>query len=173
MKRNSILFYCLAWIFISCGGNRDFIKFSNELYSSRISKTKLFLNKEKHAREIRKKLFKSNKIEFFSIEEQLFIIEGHDLESDLIITCIFNSIGEVNYKYDNDEFQLLDKSIFTKKIKGLILDWKIEEIKNRKNKEVFGALDIFVEKVTFNSDCSIKLIERFSFSQNEGDLIIE
>ncbi|MBG6130720.1 MULTISPECIES: hypothetical protein [unclassified Aquimarina] len=163
---NSILILCLG----SCSAQTSFIETSKKIYEDRIGRTKQYEKHEKFAHTLRKQFYKNGLLDFLSIEEPLYVIEGYDLETDDTFACIKNTKGEINFEFSSKSYIILEEPIYSESLKKMIINWDVEAIKSKERNKSSGGLDIIVTKVTFNEDGSVKNLKNLSFSQFDGTL---
>jgi hypothetical protein len=148
----------------SCKSQDGFYNLSNKIYSIRKEKAPKFEAQEKRSKEIRKMLFENGKLAFFSNSENLFMLDGYDIETSLNYVTLWNSNGEVNYVFNLNEFELKEESLYSNKLKELIETWDIEDyLQNTKGTPDFGALDIVATKMKVIDDKW--LIENITFKE--------
>ena len=121
-------------IFISCNTQGSFLKLSSSIYKNRIAKTKVYTKNEKKAKEARNEAYNIGKLNFFNHNEDLFIIDGYDIESDITYTQIWNTKGEINFKYDKKSYEFIQESFYHKKLKRLVSGWDLNRIEELSKK---------------------------------------
>lgn len=163
-----ILFFTIC--LISCSAQKGFIEASKKVYNNRISKTKQYSKHEKYAYKLRNEFYKEGKLNFFSTNEPLYIIEGYDLETDETLVCLMNTKGVLNFKFDLKSHRILEESIYSEDLKKMIFDWDLNTIKNKEKNKTLGGLDIVANKIIFNKDGSVIELKSMSFNQFDGTL---
>lgn len=168
---NTIVLFTLC-LMSSCSAQMGFKEASKKVYNDRINGTKQYAKHEKLAHKLRKELYENGKLDFFSIKEPLYIIEGYDLETDDTFVCIMNTKGELNFKFDLKSHSILKESIYSENLKKMIFNWDIDAIKIKEKKKTLGGLDIVANKISFDKDGSVSELKDTSFNQFDGALKI-
>ena len=170
----------LGFLIISCGTKIDFIKTSQQImkmepmYNSK--EIVFFVKAQKYFnidRKIRDKVYKDGHLDFFSTNENLFILKGYDMEEGFHICTIWNSKGTISYRYEDNNSKNIDISIdgyYSSELINLIEEWQTDKIEmNMREKGIYhGGLDIYASKISFAENGEINDIKRFGFSEFEG-----
>ena len=172
MYKKIILNIVLLLYLTSCSAQANFIEASKEIYKDRVSRTKQYKKQEKFAHSLRKELYNNGKLDFFSSEEPLYIIEGYDLETDDTLSSIMNLKGEINFEFSSQSYKILKESIYSESLKKLIISWNVDAVKAKEKNKTLSGLDIIATKVLFNKDGSVREIKSMLFNQFDGALQI-
>ncbi|QMU65717.1 MAG: hypothetical protein GKR88_16485 [Flavobacteriaceae bacterium] len=173
MKTSNILLTFLL-IFFSCTAQKQTESILKNIYTENIEfhKNEEVKKSEKLAYSFRKKLAKEGKLDFISLDDTLYILEGYDLETGETYTSIWNKTTGVSYVDDNKKlYQFSNEVYISKGAKKLLKEWNIKKIKSlQKGHEtaLIGGLDINVCKISFNKEGKVEDIKRFSFEQYDG-----
>lgn len=169
---NLLLFFCL---FVSCSDAqiKKASQISDEICKQNISfyDNENAKNSENRANFVRKKLIKKGKLNFFSLESPLYILEGYDLETGETYVSIWNKNVSISYVDDGKKtYQFSNKLSISNKSKKLLDSWNLKKIEyQEKIKGIHhGSLDISVQKIIFNNKGAVTDIKRFSFEEYDG-----
>ena len=171
-NHNSLIFLVTVFFLTSIPsfGQKEIAKkISSNIYKENCSfyKSKDLEKKEKLALKYRKKLIKMGVLDFISNEKDVYILEGYDLETGETYVAIWNEKSSVSYKYDGNSFELSDELFVSEKLKFMLTDWKLSEVKKASKGEraIIGGLDMSIAHYILEKNGIIKNVRRDSFEQ--------
>lgn len=121
---------------------------------------------EKKSFKIRKEIAKNGKFSFILNDSNLFIVEGDDFETGETYVTIWNKLGALTYKRDDDyKYEILNEDFISGKLKEMLMNWKLDEIKkiSKGDRAVISGLHMGICRYQLDVNGNVTNVVRDSF----------